>query len=260
MKPVGSFTKWMACGVAVAGMLVSSSAQAAVGKAVVRAVRGTAEFSDQAGAWKPLKVGKVLGPGSSVRAGVSSQADLFLGENGPVVRVTSDTTLALNRLEIDRNGADVVIETMLDLKTGTILGNVKKLAAASKYEVKTPYTVCAIRGTEYQISADGVHHVITGSVMIAYTNPKSGAVTTHTVNEGQSFVPPVDPNVPTAVPQVLPTSQLPPTVAPPQAPPPPTAPTPEAPVTIVPEPVQFVSPGTGTEVNKTANAAAAKKQ
>jgi hypothetical protein len=252
MKPVGSFSKWMICGVAAAAVL-AVVVEAAVGKAVVRTVRGTAQYSDKGGELKSLRVGKVLGPGSTVKAGVSSTVDLFLGDNGPSVRVTSDTTLDLDKLEIDRTGVDVVIETMLNLKTGTIQGNVKKLADASKYEVKTPYTVCAIRGTEYQISADGVHHVITGSVLVAYTNPSTGVVTTHPVNQGQTFVPPVDPRVPTQVPQVLPTTQLPPTVPPPLPPIGEPAPGPtEPPITVVPEPVEFVSPGTGTASSGTA--------
>ncbi|MBM3834514.1 MAG: FecR domain-containing protein [Verrucomicrobia bacterium] len=257
MKPVGSFSQWMVCGVGLAAMLFVSSAQAAPveGKAVVRTVRGTAEFSEQGGAWKPLRVGKVLGSGSAVRAGVGSQIDLFLGENGPVVRVTSDTSLELDTLTLDRTGVDVVIVTDLDLKTGTILGNVKKMAAASRYEVKTPHTVCAIRGTEYQISADGVHHVITGSLMVAYTNPSTRQMVTQVVNEGQTFIPPATPETPGAVPQVVQTSTLAPggPVSPPAVPPP-VDPGDAfgAPITIVPEPVLVISPGTGAEVGATA--------
>jgi hypothetical protein len=254
MKPVGSFSKWMVCGVAAAAVL-AVVVDAAVGKAVVRTIRGTAQYSDKGGELKSLRVGRVLGPGASVKAGVNSTVDLFLADNGPLVRVTSDTTLDLDKLEVDRTGVDVVIETMLNLKTGTIQGNVKKMADASKYEVKTPYTVCAIRGTEYQISADGVHHVITGSVLVAYTNPRTGVVTTHPVNQGQTFIPPVDPTNPAQVPQVLPTSNLPPGNPPPLPPIPPPGPDDGVgapPITVVPEPVEFVSPGTGTAANSAA--------
>src|SRR5205814_6396444 len=171
-------------------------------KAVVRAVRGTASYSEQGGDWKPLNVGKVLQPGASVKTGVASQVDLFLAENGPIVRLLEDTTLGLDKLDMDRTGADTVIETQLDLRQGTIQGVVNKLAAASKYEVKTPNTVAGIRGTEYQISADGVVHVKTGSVMVAYTNPVTKRISTHQVNEGQTFVPPADPSRPDATPTV----------------------------------------------------------
>jgi len=202
MKPVGSFSRWVGYAFALAALLAASAAQAAVGKAVVRAVRGTASYSEQGGDWKPLKVGNTLQPGASVKTGVASRVDLFLGDNGPVVRILEDTTLGLDKLDFDRTGADTVIETQLDLRQGTIQGVVRKLAAASKYEVKTPNTVAGIRGTEYQISADGTLHVKTGSVMVAYTNPVSKRISTHLVNEGQTFVPPLRPELPDATPTV----------------------------------------------------------
>lgn len=243
MKPVGSFSGLVACGVAMAAtLLVASSAQAIEGKAVVRSVRGTGQYSVQGGEFKALRVAQVFGSGTTVKAGTSSVIDLYMYENGPVVRVTSDTSLNLDKLTLDRTGVDVVIETMLDLKAGTILGSVKKLAEASKYEVRTPYTVCAIKGTEYQISADGVHHAISGSLLVVYVNPISKQPTTLTVNAGQTFIPPATPT-PTSVPTVVPTNTLPPNQQP--QPPPTPEPPPSAPIAIVPEPVQFVSPGTG---------------
>ena len=204
MKSVGNCSKLIACGIAVTAMLIAASAEAAVNRAIVRAIRGTAEYSVAGSDWKSLRVGQALSPTSSLKTGVSSEVDLFLGDNGPTVRLLADTTLGLEKLNIDRTGIDVVIETFLDLKTGTIQGNVKQLAAASKYEVKTPATVCAIKGTEYQISADGVVHVIKGAVLVAYGSP--GAVQTATVNAGQTLVPAPATAAPNTPPTVRPTS------------------------------------------------------
>lgn len=204
MKPVGSFSRWSGYGVALAAMLAVSAAQAAVGRAVVQSVTGTASYSEQGGDWKPLTRGQVLQPGSSVKSGVASRVVLNLYENGPTVRLLEDTTLGIDKLDTDKTGADTVIETQLDLRQGTIQGYVKKLAAASKYEVKTPNTVAGVRETpiEYQISADGSTSVKYGSLMTAYTNPVSKKISTHLVNEGQSFVPPSDPTRPDATPTV----------------------------------------------------------
>jgi hypothetical protein len=242
MKPLGNLSKLMAYGVAVLATLFVSSAQAAPGKAVVRAIRGTASYSEQGGEYQALRVGKVLGPGAYVKTSPSSQVDLFLDENGPVVRLLSDTTLGLDQLEVDRTGVDVIILTQLNLTAGTIQGSVKPLHDASRYEVKTPFGVAGIRGTEYQISADGVVHVFEGQVIIAYSNPAQPdlPVTTHMVSTGQTFTPPPDPTIQGAAPIVSPTD--------------PTIPVPdlgrvaerpaEAPiVVIVPEP--FVSPVIG---------------
>jgi len=169
----------------------------------------------------PLRTGRVLGPGASVRTGVNTEVELYLGENGPTVTLLEDTTLGLDKLDIDRTGPETVIETQLDLRTGTIQGTVKKLAAASKYEVKTPNGVAGIRGTEYEITAGDVVHCIEGSIMVAYTNPSTRRISTHLVNEGMTFEPPVSPAAAGATPTVRPTQ--PGETKPPQEGAPPTA-------------------------------------
>ena len=65
----------------------------------------------------------------------------------------------------------------------------RKLAAASKYEVKTPQGVAGIRGTRYDISADGTVRVIEGQVVVVYI--VNGIASTATVNAGQMARPPV---------------------------------------------------------------------
>jgi hypothetical protein len=245
MKPVGSL-RWVAFGVALAAVSLAASVQAANGRARVYKVQGTAEYAEKAGDWQSLREGKVLNPGATVRTGSGSQLDLDLGDNGPSVRLLQDTTVGLDRLTLDRSGADVVVETQLDLKAGTILGYVKKLSPASKYEVKTPSTVMGIKATEgpteYQISADGKHSIREGQVLVVYTNPVTRQPTTHPVNAGQTFIPPTTPTA-TTVPELRPTrptdfiGEIP---RPPVVPPPPTTP-----VTTVPEPVQFISPASG---------------
>jgi len=160
-----------------------ASVQAETGRAVVRSVRGTADYSD-GGSWLALKVGKVLNPGAKIRTQPQSTVDLFLDINGPVVRVTENTEVGLDKLSFDKTGSDSVIETQLDLKSGRILGRVHKLAAASKYEVKTPVGVAAIKGTEYDISANGVFRVIRGEVLVAF-----GAGRNQVVRGGESFTP-----------------------------------------------------------------------
>jgi FecR protein len=205
MKPVGCFSKVAACGVAVAAVLMICSAQAATGRAVVRTVRGTASYAEQGGEWKPLKTGQALAPGATVKTGVDGSADLFLGSNGPDVHLFDSTTLGLDRLQIEGTGIDSVVETQLNLTAGTIRGEVRKLSAASKYEVKTPNAVVGVRGTKYQISANGVVHVIEGSMVVVYINPATQQMSTHTVGTGQTFVPPINPAAPGATPTVRPT-------------------------------------------------------
>lgn len=150
--------------------LVSCAVFAGDGKAVVRAVRGTAYY-DVDGKWKKLEVGRILNPGAKVRTESASQVDLFLDRNGPVVRVMEQSILGLDKLYFESNRDDVIIETQLNLIEGRILGSVKKMASASKYEVKTPAGIAGIRGTDYDISANGSIRVIQGSVVFVTTGP-----------------------------------------------------------------------------------------
>ena len=188
MKQRGSFSMVAACVVALVGTLAVSSVHAAEsGKAVVRSIRGSAQYAE-GGNWLPLSVGQVLKPGSTIRTANESQVDLFMDQNGPVVRLAENTTLGVDKLNFEATGVDTVIETQLDLKSGRILGIVKKMAATSKYEIKTPNGVAGIRGTEYDITATSVVRVVSGSLVVVYVK-SDGTVVTQVVNAGEMFVP-----------------------------------------------------------------------
>ncbi len=139
-------------------------------KAIVRSVRdGSADISQDDGrSWKRARVGMVLGERGMIRTDNTATVDLFLGVNGPVVRVTKSTTLGIDKLDYENTGIETLIETQLDLSAGRILGIVKKMAASSKYEVKTPNGVAGVRGTEFAISADGSAQVFSGTLIIVY--------------------------------------------------------------------------------------------
>jgi hypothetical protein len=195
-RPVSKLTA-SALALAAACIFTAVSAQAAPqeGKAEVRAVRGTATYTEPGGNQAiPLKVGAVLKQGSTIKTGANSQVDLFLGVNGPVLRVDASSELGLDKLTFENTGIETVVETQLNLKAGNIIGKVKPLAAASRYEVKTANGVAGIRGTAFNIFANGVIHVVEGSIVVVYINPITlQASEPVTVNAGQTFVPPPNP-------------------------------------------------------------------
>jgi hypothetical protein len=173
-----------------AAVLLSASAQAKPNRAVIRAIHGSAQMSNNKGqTWANAKVGAYLGANSAIKTAGDSTADLFLGDNGPVVRVTPETTLGIDKLDLENTGIEKVIETQLDLKSGRILGSVKKMAAASKYEVKTPVGVAGIRGTEYSIDARGKVTIVTGSAVVVYVID-GNILPPRNVGEGQTINPP----------------------------------------------------------------------
>jgi hypothetical protein len=199
MKLIGNFTgKLFACvtAFALASFLADAQSQTMhEGSAQVRSIRGSAKYSQGGGVWVPLNKGKTLKQGTLIQTAPESIVDLYLGENGPVVRVTPNTTVALDKLAYAGTGMDSVIETRLDLKNGTIIGNVKKLAKASKYEIKTPNGVAGIRGTDFVVTAkklaDGTYEVtftsVTGTLVVAAI--VDGNPQTVVLNTGESWTP-----------------------------------------------------------------------
>ena len=186
MKSSGSVSIVAAGVVALIGA-VSSAQAAEVGKAVVRSVRGHAQYAE-GGQWLELKPGQVLKPGASIRTANESQVDLFLDQNGPMVRLVEKTTLGIDKLNFEATGIETVMETQLDLKSGCILGIVKKMAHNSKYEIKTPNGVAGVRGTEFDVSATSVARVVSGSMVVVYVK-SDGTVITQVLNAGEMFVP-----------------------------------------------------------------------
>ena len=202
------------CGLAFL-MVSTVAAQTPIqGTAKVVGKKGEARYSTGNNVWQPLKVGATLKPGTVIQTSLErgSYIDLVLGEGDGMValgsgsgsaaateslsyqpsvesnrvRVYENTVLAIDKLTAMETGADVVTETQLDLRHGRIFGNVKKMSAASKYEVKIPNGVAGIRGTTYELSSDGVVRVLVGSVVIAYVGA-DGTVVTQVVMGGQQF-------------------------------------------------------------------------
>jgi hypothetical protein len=191
-----------------ASTLAAQTAQ--VGSAKVIRIKGAARYATGGKAGQMLKVGDIVQAGSVIQTADKSRVDLVLYDEGaeaagPVsiataaegssfqpsaeqnsIRLWENTLLGIDKLSITQTGADEVSDTQLDLKAGHIFGMVKKMSAASKYEVKVPNGVAGIRGTVFDISAEGVVKVLSGSVVLAFVGP-DGTVVTQVVMGLQEF-------------------------------------------------------------------------
>ncbi|MEY2428783.1 MAG: hypothetical protein QOJ40_1668 [Verrucomicrobiota bacterium] len=216
MKHTQSLLKGLvACAITLA-MISTATAetpgQGKQGRAKVIRMKGQARYTTGNNVWQPLKVGDVIKPGAVIQTskGKGDFVDLALGDgNAPIasttllpttitpisyhatteqnfVRIWENSLLGVDKLSSIDTGADVVSDTQLDLKAGHIFGSVKKMSAASRYEVKIPNGVAGIRGTVYDITADGVVKVSAGLVVIAYIGA-DGAPVTQDVRGGQQF-------------------------------------------------------------------------
>jgi len=218
MKQTRSLISSLVVG-AIAVAMVSTLAAQTISSAKVIRIKGPARYTTGNNIWQPLSVGAVLQPGTVVQTSTErgSFVDLVLGDanfgapqpvvykpgiassmstsstsyqpsaDQNVVRIWENSALGIDKLTTMSTGAETVNETQLDLKAGRITGSVKKMSAASKYEVKLPNGVAGIRGTTYDISADGVVKVYVGSVVVATVDPKTGNVVTQVVSGGQQY-------------------------------------------------------------------------
>jgi hypothetical protein len=144
---------------AFAALVFATSVQAAApagnvetGKAEVKIIRGSsATYSDPSGQLGILKVGQVISEKSTITTGPGTLVELWLGENGQVLRLIENTSVTIEELKVQKNAADTVAKTTLNLKQGGLIGNVKKLSAASDYKIKYAEGVAGIRGTDWAI-------------------------------------------------------------------------------------------------------------
>jgi len=191
MKNVGRISlQVVGWSLAVAACSLWLSAQAAQGSAKVQAIpSGSAEYTTDGTAWNLLEAGMVLDAGSTVRTDAMGVVDLSLGKCGGYVRLTPGTTLALNTLSYDQGAGETVVNTELGLSTGRVQGVVRKLSAASRFEVKTPVGTAGIRGTQYEVTATGRVTVAEGLVEVFYTPPGATAPVKFDVPAGYTFDP-----------------------------------------------------------------------
>src|SRR5579859_5457811 len=122
-------------------------------------IKGNARYSSDSRTWHVLKKGDVLMPGTLVQTAEKSYVDLVMGDKkssgistvsnpggsgagagggggggggaglrSNIVRVMENSFLGVDKLLVEKTGADAVSETQLDLRAGQILGAVKKLS------------------------------------------------------------------------------------------------------------------------------------
>ena len=206
---------------AVLALTHSATAQSIKpGVVTVVRIQGEARYSPGDNEWHPLVTGKVLNAGAIIQSAADSTVDLVLSGK-PVsipqaagtpnmigsaadpnvrglvssstmveqntVRMQSNTILAIDKLTVSDTGADTVGDTELNLRSGEVFFNVKKMSATSQYIIKIPNGVAGIRGSSGGLNAGGGMQMSNGTGIISII--RNGIPVTFIVNAGFQFNP-----------------------------------------------------------------------
>lgn len=127
--------------------------------------------------WKKAEKDLTLNEKDEIRTGAGGRVVLLLS-NGGRISLQENSNLALN--ELQENSVQVA------MNAGTMNVKVKKMGAIGKFQVGTPASVCAVRGTNFTISAgerDTGVECYRGSVSVK----KSGSLEETTLSRWQKI-------------------------------------------------------------------------
>jgi len=128
--------------VAAAVLLAAPSFAAS---AIVTDAGGEAEYLRDS-VWAPLTKGLYLQENDSVRTGTSGKASLVL-DTGSQIDIGPSTKVQIAKL--------TDTDTLLDMAMGELTNKVEKLKEENvSFAVKTPASVCAVRGTKFSVIVD----------------------------------------------------------------------------------------------------------
>lgn len=146
-------------GIIVLSLVAISLAFAADAKrvAIISKLQGSAEVKTASKVWSPAKEGMILNQNDTIRTKKGSTAILNLDGNAQTATVEVKENTELMLAEMIANKEMGKQKTLLDLSLGNILIKAKKLhSEKSSFEVKTPTSVVAVRGTTFAVSVEAV--------------------------------------------------------------------------------------------------------
>jgi hypothetical protein len=150
----------------------------AVSQCLVRVVDvvGSAEIQPKGtSSWQALPLGQLIKAGDMVRTGADSEVDLAWA-NGTHVRLGANTAFSVAKAQTKNSTRTTSSETKLSI--GKIWVRLRKgMEGTSKFEVKTPTIVAAVRGTVFsiEVAEDGTTTVETMEGLVGVTQGNRGS-------------------------------------------------------------------------------------
>lgn len=121
-------------------------------KATIIKLEGRVEVKiGEVGDWVPAEVGMKLTKNDSIKTGPESWADLRVGMVGGV-KIKENSEVKLSELSSNPDGSENVI---LYMTVGDMLVDARGIPKGTSFQVHTPTTVAAVRGTIYNVKIVG---------------------------------------------------------------------------------------------------------
>ena len=137
----------------ISAMHSSGLAEAVKRTAKVIEVSGSVEVKMGKGPWEEAAEGVVLNESDLVRTKKGSWAILNLDGRGETATVEVKENTQMKLLELLADKSEGSQSTLLDVALGEVLIKAEKVhTAKSKFEVKTPTSIVAVRGTKFSVS------------------------------------------------------------------------------------------------------------
>jgi hypothetical protein len=150
--------------------------------------KGTAEYSVDGKSWENAQQGTLVPEGAAIRT-KASPVDLYLGANGPLLRVCQNSEVTVSALNREKGAGEAIANTEVKVQKGRVVGLATKVNAASRYEVKTASTATSIRGTKFAATSCGTVTVKEGLATVLYTAVAGATAAKFDVRDGLVFEP-----------------------------------------------------------------------
>lgn len=129
--------------------------------ALVLAVHGQCEYSEDGVVFAVLRAGRVCKQGDVIRTGQGARTDLFFRRIGTTVRLQSGTEVKLEAMTRQMKDGAPAMQTLLNLRSGRIFTVVRSLVPGSTFEIRNAAGRSVVEGGggkgRYIITADGTH-------------------------------------------------------------------------------------------------------
>ena len=104
--------------------------------------------------WKGAEKGMMLLQNDEIKTGANAKVEILLDTAGETGKVDLS---ANSQMRFETMGKDLVTEdktTLLDLAVGKVLIKAEKLKGNSTFQVKTPTSICGVRGTIFEVTVE----------------------------------------------------------------------------------------------------------